>query len=431
MPARSARRSRALRGGRGQPRIRASRRSRARNCRRSSIEVSVLGPLEAIDPRLPGAFIIGRHGLVVEQGSHRGLLLPQVAIGVGLDGGAVPRPDLRESGSASGRLAARCRVYRFDAEVFGRRSTPPGHEDAPARCAPVDRRRPAARASTAREASRCEALQIFTKSAGQWRAAVPLPAGGDRAVPPSASRETGIRPVVAHNSYLINIAAADPALRRAIDRRARRGTRSRGRYWGSTALSCIPGSYTSGTEAAGARGSSPRGSRGCCASGRSSRAGSCSNTPPGQGTNLGHRFEHLASILDRLDGSPRVGVCLDTCHLLTAGYDLCSDDGYVATFDEFDRRIGLDRLALFHRERLEEAVRQPRRSSRAHWQGMSRTRAVPPAAERSAVRAPADAARDAEARHAAKAGAAATSDPWDMRNLRTLRRLMQGIVGPL
>ena len=44
----------------------------------------------------------------------------------------------------------------------------------------------------------------------------------------------------------------------------------------------------------------------------------------GQGTNLGHRFEHLATILELLDGSPRVGVCLDTCHLLAAGYDLCS-----------------------------------------------------------------------------------------------------------
>ena len=68
----------------------------------------------------------------------------------------------------------------------------------------------------------------------------------------------------------------------------------------------------------------------------------------GQGTNLGHRFEHLASILERLDGSPRVGVCLDTCHLLCAGYDICSEVGYRATFREFDRIVGLDRIKVFH-----------------------------------------------------------------------------------
>ena len=68
----------------------------------------------------------------------------------------------------------------------------------------------------------------------------------------------------------------------------------------------------------------------------------------GQGTNLGHRFEHLATILERLDGSPRVGVCLDTCHLLTAGYDICSEQGYRETFEAFDRIVGLDRIKVFH-----------------------------------------------------------------------------------
>ena len=68
----------------------------------------------------------------------------------------------------------------------------------------------------------------------------------------------------------------------------------------------------------------------------------------GQGTNLGHRFEHLATILELLDGSPRVGVCLDTCHLLTAGYDICSEQAYRETFGEFDRIVGIDRIKVFH-----------------------------------------------------------------------------------
>jgi deoxyribonuclease-4 len=68
----------------------------------------------------------------------------------------------------------------------------------------------------------------------------------------------------------------------------------------------------------------------------------------GQGTNLGHRFEHLAAIIDMLGGSPRVGVCLDTCHLLTAGYDICSEDGYRRTFQDFGRIVGFSRLKAFH-----------------------------------------------------------------------------------
>jgi deoxyribonuclease-4 len=68
----------------------------------------------------------------------------------------------------------------------------------------------------------------------------------------------------------------------------------------------------------------------------------------GQGRSLGHTFEHLASILSHLDGSPRVGVCLDTCHLLASGYDVVSPVGYARTFAACDRVVGLDRVKVFH-----------------------------------------------------------------------------------
>ena len=68
----------------------------------------------------------------------------------------------------------------------------------------------------------------------------------------------------------------------------------------------------------------------------------------GQGRTLGYRFEHLAAIIDHLDGSPRVGVCLDTCHLLASGYDIVSDAGYHATFEAFDRLVGIGRVKAFH-----------------------------------------------------------------------------------
>jgi deoxyribonuclease-4 len=68
----------------------------------------------------------------------------------------------------------------------------------------------------------------------------------------------------------------------------------------------------------------------------------------GQGRTLGHRFEHLAAIIDHVNGSPRVGVCLDTCHLVASGYDIVSEAGYRETLEDFDRLVGFDRLEVFH-----------------------------------------------------------------------------------
>jgi len=194
------------------------------------------------------------------------------------------------------------------------------------------------------EASGCQALQVFTKSAGQWRG---------REIPPEEIalfkrrvRQTKIHPVIAHNSYLINVAASDPALRRrSIE--ALRDELDRAESLGLDALVMHPGSYTSGTEGGGLRliadalavvlESRPDG-----------RARLLLEHTAGQGTNLGHRFEHLAEIIDLVGGSARVGVCLDTCHLLAAGYDIRSAEGYRETFRQFGRLVGFSRLRAFH-----------------------------------------------------------------------------------
>jgi deoxyribonuclease-4 len=68
----------------------------------------------------------------------------------------------------------------------------------------------------------------------------------------------------------------------------------------------------------------------------------------GQGSCLGHRFEHMAAMLDAVEQTSRVGVCLDTCHLHAAGYDLVSPRGYERTIDELERVVGLRRVHAIH-----------------------------------------------------------------------------------
>nr|HPM58083.1 deoxyribonuclease IV [bacterium] len=68
----------------------------------------------------------------------------------------------------------------------------------------------------------------------------------------------------------------------------------------------------------------------------------------GQGSNLGSRFEELAEIIAQVDDQSRVGVCLDTCHLFTSGYDLRTAEAYAATMEHFDAVIGFDRLRGVH-----------------------------------------------------------------------------------
>lgn len=68
----------------------------------------------------------------------------------------------------------------------------------------------------------------------------------------------------------------------------------------------------------------------------------------GQGSNLGNEFEHIARIIEHVDDKTRVGVCIDTCHAYSAGYDLATEDGYRRTWEDFDNIIGRDYLRGLH-----------------------------------------------------------------------------------
>ena len=193
-------------------------------------------------------------------------------------------------------------------------------------------------------AHRCDAFQIFAKNGNQWRG---------RVVPAEEVRDfrtkvqaAEIGPVVSHASYLINLATTSPALRQqSIE--AMGDEMDRAEALGLLGVVLHPGCYTQGNEA-----DAPGLIADALVRLLAGRAGGRTmvllEQTAGQGTSIGARFEHLAAILAEADGHPRLGVCLDTCHLLAAGYDVCSAEGYADTFDQFDRLVGFDRLKLFH-----------------------------------------------------------------------------------
>ncbi|HKY33240.1 MAG TPA: deoxyribonuclease IV [Candidatus Polarisedimenticolia bacterium] len=193
-------------------------------------------------------------------------------------------------------------------------------------------------------AAGCDVLQIFTKNSNQWRAR-PLGAG-EIARFRELQSKTGIAPVIAHDSYLINLASPDPTLH-ARSCQAFGEELDRCEALGIPALVAHPGAHMgAGEEAALARIAASLDALLAARPGHAVRV--LLETTAGQGSCVGHRFEHLGSIMDRMVHGRRVGVCLDTCHVFAAGCDLRSEKGYHRTMAELDRAVGLGRVEAFH-----------------------------------------------------------------------------------
>ena len=190
----------------------------------------------------------------------------------------------------------------------------------------------------------CEALQIFTKNANQWRGK-PLDPAEVRLFR-ERLEQTNITPVVSHASYLINLATTFPALREQsiaafVDEL------DRAEALGLLGVVIHPGTCTAGPDDEALRLIADAIREAFTARPRGKTMVLLEHTA-GQGRTLGHRFEHLAAIIRHLRGSKRVGVCLDTCHLVASGYDIMTETGYRDTFEHFERSVGLERLKAFH-----------------------------------------------------------------------------------
>ncbi|RUL87409.1 deoxyribonuclease IV [Tautonia sociabilis] len=200
------------------------------------------------------------------------------------------------------------------------------------------------KAARAAAALGMNALQVFTKSNNQWKA---KPLTDDQiAAFRQATAEMGLTDPVAHDSYLINLASPDDVLwHKSID--AMTVELERAEALGIVALVSHPGAHVGSGEEAGIA----RVAAALDEVHRRTAGVRCQitlETTAGQGSCLGHRFEHLRAILDRVTDPDRLGICLDSCHIFAAGYRLRTDSEYNETIGELDRIVGLGRVRAWH-----------------------------------------------------------------------------------
>ena len=190
----------------------------------------------------------------------------------------------------------------------------------------------------------CGTAQIFVKSHRQW-AARPLLDSDVRAFA-AVRRRTGLRIVFAHASYLLNLAApAPPAWRQAVD--AFTDELERAEALGLTWVVVHPGAHMGeGVEAGLTRIVSALDIVTERTAG--ARVKIALENTAGAGSVMGRSFTELGRLLSRVRRPERVGVCVDTCHLFVAGYDIRTPSGYAAAMNECAATVGVGRVLAFH-----------------------------------------------------------------------------------
>ena len=192
--------------------------------------------------------------------------------------------------------------------------------------------------------SGCNCVQIFTKNNSQWRGKPITDEDAEKFQ--AALSELGITHPISHASYLINMASPKEELRqKSLDAMA--VELQRAERLGIPFVVVHPGSYTTSTDSDGI-------------------ANICRSideihkqlpdlktqilleNTAGQGTNLGWQFEQLQAMIEGIDASDRVGVCIDTCHAFAAGYELADPTGYENTIALLAETVDLKRVKAFH-----------------------------------------------------------------------------------
>ncbi|HTQ40300.1 MAG TPA: deoxyribonuclease IV, partial [Pirellulales bacterium] len=190
----------------------------------------------------------------------------------------------------------------------------------------------------------CDCVQLFTKNNNQWRAKAIT--DDDAAQFQAALAKHNIAHPLSHDSYLINLAAPDETLwRKSVEAFAVELLRAE--QLGIPYVVMHPGSFTTSSEEAGLR-RIVQGLDEVHQKVGKLRAKTLLENTAGQGSALGWRFEHLAAILQGVAEPKRLGVCIDTCHLLAAGYPISTPKDYEATMRQLDDIVGIKLVKAIH-----------------------------------------------------------------------------------
>lgn len=190
-----------------------------------------------------------------------------------------------------------------------------------------------------------KAFAFFTKNQRQWVSA-PLTKKSIEAFRNNCEK-FGYKPhqILPHDSYLINLGNPDPdGLGRS--RYAFNDEMTRCEQLGLDRLNFHPGSHLDRITEEQSLDLIAESVN--IALSRSNGVIAVIENTAGQGTNLGYRFGHLMYIIDRVEDKSRIGVCIDTCHAFTSGYDLSTAEGFKKVFDEFERIVGFKYLRGMH-----------------------------------------------------------------------------------
>jgi deoxyribonuclease IV len=189
----------------------------------------------------------------------------------------------------------------------------------------------------------CDTIQLFLRSPTRWQAA---PVAPEAVLDFEAAREaTGIAPIVAHAAYLINLASPERSLwRRSLSTLI--DDLGRCERLGLDAYVLHPGAHTGSGEEAGLARVTEAIRHALQAFDGHVRL-LLENTA-GQGTSLGHRLEHLATIIANAGWPERLGICIDTAHAVAAGYALAGAEAYERFWETADELVGIERVGCLH-----------------------------------------------------------------------------------
>ena len=191
----------------------------------------------------------------------------------------------------------------------------------------------------------CETIQIFTKNSNRWISKDFSTEEINKYF--ENQKKTGISPVVSHTAYLINLASSPQSEVYEKSMSAMKDEINRAEILKIPYLVLHPGAHLGDGEEVGIQRVADRLNK-LFNETKNYKVMVLLETTAGQGSYLGCTFEQIAQMIDKIENKNRIGVCLDTCHIFAAGYDIRTPQTYNKTMKDFDDIIGLDQLKIIH-----------------------------------------------------------------------------------